>query len=178
MATKKSTWKTYEDYLTSDEWHAIREEAMDRDKWKCRLCGAKAEQVHHHKYPGDWHDDEVANVISVCSLCHKRTHGLAGRVPSRKAYQRHISVGWVEGLDLVIGGEDSNGNSQEIVIDESQIDWLISEIVDIRRMQPGEEDRPTIQSIAEITLSSFTESRSLRHDIQKLLATREEHADG
>ena len=33
-------WFTYQDYLDSDVWKAIRREALARDHGRCRDCGA------------------------------------------------------------------------------------------------------------------------------------------
>jgi hypothetical protein len=86
MPTKKTTKKTtttkqefkdYNDYLNSEKWKELREEALDRDFGFCKICLDKvATQVHHHKYPRDYNNDNINNLISVCESCHEKVHNL------------------------------------------------------------------------------------------------------
>ena len=40
----------------------------------CRVCGGKREHVHHIKSRGAGGDDDVRNMIGLCSGCHSRAH--------------------------------------------------------------------------------------------------------
>ena len=77
---QKHGFATYADYRAS-HWHAhIRDYVMARDRYKCRVCGGKANQAHHVVYdeetlfsqptgPG-----KVPRVIATCSTCHHALH--------------------------------------------------------------------------------------------------------
>lgn len=64
----------YSDYLASTTWFELRWMCMMRDSLTCRVCGDKATEVHHVAYPGSLEDDRLANVISLCSPCHRELH--------------------------------------------------------------------------------------------------------
>jgi len=71
----------YKNYLKSDEWKKLKQETIDRDGGRCRKChGCYCQEVHHIKYPKDFKDDCLENVISVCSKCHKEIHGIKRQV--------------------------------------------------------------------------------------------------
>ena len=40
----------------------------------CRVCGGKREHVHHIKSRGAGGDDDVRNMIGLCSGCHSKAH--------------------------------------------------------------------------------------------------------
>ena len=75
MTSKRKRWHSYEEYLKSNEWKSIRSEAVKRDHKKCAICEDNSSlQVHHFKYPKDWNDDCVENVITICEDCHGIYH--------------------------------------------------------------------------------------------------------
>lgn len=79
MSTKKKAprknWKNYQEYLKSPEWAIIKAEVKKRDSSTCQLC-ADEENIHchHWRYPKDWNDDSLDNVLVVCEKCHTRAH--------------------------------------------------------------------------------------------------------
>ena len=45
--------------------------------YRCQVCATQcADSYHHHhfKYPKDWSDDSIENLIYVCSECHDLLH--------------------------------------------------------------------------------------------------------
>lgn len=67
-------YDTYQAYLLSPLWSSIRASILERDAFKCRLCGAGATQVHHRSYSeriltGERLDDSL---LSLCAECHIR----------------------------------------------------------------------------------------------------------
>lgn len=79
---KKTTWDSYDDYLKSDQWAAIRDQVHTRDEY-CQVCGKTKEEIeedeltincHHWRYSPDWSDDDMSNVVLVCSGCHTKIH--------------------------------------------------------------------------------------------------------
>ena len=64
--------ENYSAYLVTFQWKAIRRRVFKRDGDLCKLCGKKAQCVHHISYEQDVmigeNDDEL---ISLCNICHK-----------------------------------------------------------------------------------------------------------
>ena len=59
-------------------WREIRNQALNRDGWKCCECSQviKGRNAHvHHKLPRALGGaDELENLISLCSGCHSLKH--------------------------------------------------------------------------------------------------------
>jgi hypothetical protein len=66
-------YKNYFDFLKSDRWAELRFQAFDRDKWKCKSCGAGAKVVHHLVYTR-WGEEDLSNLVSMCKGCHEELH--------------------------------------------------------------------------------------------------------
>lgn len=65
----------YEIYLQSPLWKEIRLRILERDKYICRDCGKKANQVHHLSYAHDvMAGKDDSKLISICRACHDVYH--------------------------------------------------------------------------------------------------------
>jgi 5-methylcytosine-specific restriction endonuclease McrA len=60
-------------YMKSAEWRSRRARVLSRDLGRCRLCGARASQVHHVTYTHLAHE-RPAELVSLCTLCHHSIH--------------------------------------------------------------------------------------------------------
>lgn len=79
MATKKKQYKNYQEYYDSPEWKALKEEFYDQyDGFTnvCQISGRKIDKdngdgeymsLHHWRYPKDWNNDSIENLILVCN---------------------------------------------------------------------------------------------------------------
>ena len=67
---------TYNEYIHSSQWAALRREALERDKF-CRWCGSTQNlEGHHVKYlprwyegyrlVSDWEKDKLGNIATFC----------------------------------------------------------------------------------------------------------------
>lgn len=72
------TEMAYADKLKHPNWQRKRLEIMERDKFKCRECGATENMlnVHHLHYeygrdPWDYHNNSL---ITLCESCHEEEH--------------------------------------------------------------------------------------------------------
>lgn len=72
--------QTYQEYLKSDIWLWIRRRVLDRDKRRCRLCDAKATEVHHTNYSRTTLiGQNLAALYAVCRKCHETVEFADGR---------------------------------------------------------------------------------------------------
>lgn len=81
----KREWQGYHGY--GEDWKAVREQVVERDKGQCQLCGSsKRVEAHHlrkHK-PGRRHDPQ--RIITLCAACHRKArnpHSTVSRLLAR-----------------------------------------------------------------------------------------------
>ena len=61
--------------LDPDSYLKLHREALERDGWRCQVCGTKQNlQVHHLKFRSQCGGDEEQNLITLCATCHARIH--------------------------------------------------------------------------------------------------------
>jgi hypothetical protein len=58
----------------SIDWFNLREEVLERDKWKCKLCGEYASIAHHLTYKYGIICDPKW-LMSMCRTCHDELRG-------------------------------------------------------------------------------------------------------
>jgi 5-methylcytosine-specific restriction endonuclease McrA len=64
----------YAQYLTTSEWQATRQEALERARNRCSTCGSSDDlQVHHNTYDRLGCEDP-ADLIVLCKGCHYLFH--------------------------------------------------------------------------------------------------------
>ncbi len=66
----------YGKYLKTTHWIEIRATILERDCYKCRLCGEKYDilHVHHNTYKRLGHEN-LTDLITLCQKCHRSIHG-------------------------------------------------------------------------------------------------------
>lgn len=58
--------ESYAEYLQTDWWKHLREEALERALHRCQLCNNVEDlQVHHRKYPKRWGTEPVEDLTSA-----------------------------------------------------------------------------------------------------------------
>ncbi len=58
-----------------ESYRRLCRQVLERDGWRCQLCGRIAElQVHHVKPRSRLGDDALQNLIAVCARCHDDLH--------------------------------------------------------------------------------------------------------
>ena len=76
----------YSDDLTSPLWQKKRLEIMQRDGWRCQMCGTDKNSlmVHHLYYEPDKKPHEYDNevLITLCKDCHDATHREIAKISS------------------------------------------------------------------------------------------------
>lgn len=74
-------WSTYQDFLASDEWAAIREVIVTRADARCEVCGAEEPlHVHHIVYSKQWGEEDHEELAALCERCHTQVHWLQDTV--------------------------------------------------------------------------------------------------
>jgi len=71
----------YTQYIASAEWRgcSARLETLAKDNNSCRMCGRTARIAVHHITYQNLGNEDPAELVTLCSLCHTATHALAGR---------------------------------------------------------------------------------------------------
>ncbi len=58
-------------------YEQLRHQVLCRDGWRCQSCGTMSNlEVHHREFRSHSGDDSEENLITLCSDCHRRNHGL------------------------------------------------------------------------------------------------------
>jgi 5-methylcytosine-specific restriction endonuclease McrA len=61
--------------LDSAEYQDLHRRVLNRDGWRCQLCGSRAElQVHHMHSRAQLGADVEDNLFTVCAACHRAIH--------------------------------------------------------------------------------------------------------
>jgi hypothetical protein len=69
---KEMGYASYKAYLASPLWKSIRARVLRRFGGKCRGCGRRANQVHHHHYPLEvLSGRSIEGLSAVCGNCHE-----------------------------------------------------------------------------------------------------------
>lgn len=83
------------DRLPGYLWEQRRQEVLERDENRCVQCGADATDVDHVLPVALGGDDEVENLQSLCSDCHKRKtvqdNEMSRRMRKMRKYQNRIA---------------------------------------------------------------------------------------
>jgi len=61
--------------LDSAAYDKLRNKILERDGWRCQVCGSLSElEVHHMQRRSRQGDDSSENLITLCSDCHQAIH--------------------------------------------------------------------------------------------------------
>jgi 5-methylcytosine-specific restriction endonuclease McrA len=61
--------------LDSEQYEKLRREVLERDGWRCQVCGSmSAVEVHHLSFRSRGGEDCDQNLITVCRRCHNGIH--------------------------------------------------------------------------------------------------------
>ena len=57
-------------------YECLRQQVLQRDGWRCQLCGTMSNlEVHHQQFRSRLGHDSEENLITLCSTCHASNHG-------------------------------------------------------------------------------------------------------
>lgn len=64
----------YDEYLASEHWKLVSDEAKERDGHRCRICNSDGTlHVHHRTYERRGRE-RPEDVITLCAECHRLFH--------------------------------------------------------------------------------------------------------
>jgi len=65
-------WDSYGHYITSDEWHHLRDKVL-QERAECELCSAPATRVHHaHCGVKTLRGENLSTLIALCPRCFEK----------------------------------------------------------------------------------------------------------
>jgi 5-methylcytosine-specific restriction endonuclease McrA len=72
---RKSLAKSARLRLDADSYRKLHRQVLQRDGWRCQVCGRMQRlQVHHLSFRSHSGSDVEQNLITVCAECHARLH--------------------------------------------------------------------------------------------------------
>ena len=64
--------------LDSQRYRELHRQVLERDRWRCQVCGSMQQlQVHHLKFRSHSGGDVEQNLITLCTECHEQVHDRA-----------------------------------------------------------------------------------------------------
>ena len=70
--SEANEYDAYLAYLNSKTWADKRNLALERDSYKCSICGNPNNlQVHHLCYPRTLGTEPISDLMTLCEHCHK-----------------------------------------------------------------------------------------------------------
>lgn len=91
LGTMTKQKQKYLQYLESEHWRELREQAFRRDGYKCCHCGStKKLRGHHIHYSKDLRNVPIKHILTLCEFCHTKEHRRlrAERRKNRKPRER------------------------------------------------------------------------------------------
>lgn len=68
--------------MTPNLYARLHREILERDGWRCQICGcSQSLDVHHIRRRSALGDDAETNLITLCRECHELQHGAAAGCP-------------------------------------------------------------------------------------------------
>lgn len=80
----KREWSGHHQY--GEDWTQVREEALQRDEHRCKLCGSTDRvEVHHivKHHPGG--ENKLDNLVTLCASCHRKARNSQSEVSRQLA---------------------------------------------------------------------------------------------
>jgi 5-methylcytosine-specific restriction endonuclease McrA len=61
--------------LNGDVYLQLHRQVLERDGWRCQVCGAMSNlEVHHKQFRSHSGPDTEENLITLCTACHTNLH--------------------------------------------------------------------------------------------------------
>ena len=67
--------------LAPEAYAQLRRQVLERDHWRCQICGCQQNLQVHHKEPRSHSGCDIEkNLITLCEQCHRKAHRLSSIV--------------------------------------------------------------------------------------------------
>ena len=90
--------KTYSEKFKDPRWQKMRLKVLDRDEFKCRICGDKKNTLHvHHLIYFNGHDPwdyEDNFLITLCANCHNSI--TVGEINLKDVIVEHVLINGID----------------------------------------------------------------------------------
>ncbi len=64
--------------LEAKEYRILCNKVLERDQWRCQICGSMRHlQIHHKEFRSHSGSDTEENLITLCDECHRHLHRTA-----------------------------------------------------------------------------------------------------
>ena len=114
---------SYSDKLKDPRWQKKRLEIMQRDKWRCKLCGDTETQlqVHHKEYinGNDPWDYPNKMLVTICEHCHKEISGPDFKGADFNTITVYKSDGWKRKSRIMFVSRPSDSICAMCIYDEN-----------------------------------------------------------
>ena len=61
--------------LDSESYRQLHRQVLQRDGWRCQMCGSMERlAIHHRKFRSQAGDDAEENLVTLCAKCHAQAH--------------------------------------------------------------------------------------------------------
>ncbi len=61
--------------IDRDAYTRLRWQVLERDGWRCQVCGCMSNLQVHHMTPRSLSgDDTSSNLMTLCDVCHRTVH--------------------------------------------------------------------------------------------------------
>ena len=61
--------------LDAESYRLLRQQVLQRDRWRCQSCGSTVGlEVHHVQSRSHLGEDSEENLITLCHGCHSKLH--------------------------------------------------------------------------------------------------------
>ena len=74
---------TYEQYLKTEKWKALKRERLEIDSYTCQQCGCDVDyyssHCHHITYKNLYNENVNTQLTTLCKECHNMVHNWHGK---------------------------------------------------------------------------------------------------
>lgn len=74
---------TYEQYLKTEKWKALKRERLEIDSYTCQQCGCDVDyyssHCHHITYKNLYNENVNTQLTTLCKKCHNMVHNWHGK---------------------------------------------------------------------------------------------------
>lgn len=74
---------TYEQYLKTEKWKALKRERLEIDSYTCQQCGCDVDyyssNCHHITYKNLYNENVNTQLTTLCKECHNMVHNWHGK---------------------------------------------------------------------------------------------------